>query len=89
MKLHRFYKENGALDCIVNLDEVVAAKPAEDGRMFLHTQNMSISVDAKQFEKAMEEKDEKIQSLVSVINRLIQAMDRMTVRIPTSIRMHM
>lgn len=89
MKLHRFYSSDGALDCIVNLDEVVAARPAEDGKMILHTANLSLTVDTAQFEEAIKEKDDRVQSLVSTISRLIQAMDRMTVHFPTSIRMHM
>lgn len=89
MRFQKFFDGQGRLDCIVNLDAVVAAKPGEDGKMHLHTQNMSIAVDAEQFEKAVADKDDRAHAVILAVNRLVQAMDRLAVRIPTSIRMHM
>lgn len=88
MDIVKFTLSDGSTDCYVNLDAVVAAKPAEDGKIFLHTNNLSIAVNAEQFEKAISKKNESPTEICSCINRLIQAMDRMTVHFPTSIRMH-
>lgn len=89
MNIVKFTLADGSTDCYVNLDAVIAAKPAEEGKMFLHTSNMSIAVNAEQFEKAIASKTDKHSELCGCVNRLIQAMDRMTVHFPTSIRMHL
>lgn len=89
MNIVKFKLPDGSTDCYVNLDAVVAAKPAEDGKVILHTNNLSLTVEKEQFEKAISEKDGTISSFNSIVNRLIQAMDRMTVHFPTSIRMHL
>lgn len=89
MNIVKFKLSDGSTDCYVNLDAVVAAKPTEDGKIILHTSNLSLTVDGKQFEKAISEKDGTISSFASIVNRLVQAMDRMTVHFPTSIRMHL
>lgn len=90
MRFQKFTDGEGQLDCIVNMDAVVAARPSEDGkRMILHTEHMSLSVDRTQFEEAISAKDGRMAELSSLVSRLIQAMDRMTLHFPTSIRMHM
>jgi len=90
MNIVKFTHSDGSLDCYVNLDAIVAAKPSEDGKKInIHTANMSLAVDCEQFEKAVSKKDSPFSDLCSSINRLIQAMDRMAVHFPTSIRMHL
>ena len=42
-----------------------------------------------QFEEALKKTGQNQRDMSSIINRLIQAIDRLGVRIPTSIRMHM
>ena len=89
MNIVKFKLLDGSTDCYVNLDAVVAAKPAEDGKVILHMNNLSLTVEQEQFEKAISEKDGTVSAFNSIVNRLIQAMDRMTVHFPTSIRMHL
>lgn len=89
MNIVKFKLSDGSTDCYVNLDAVVAAKPTDDGKVILHTNNLSLTVDMEQFEKAISEKDGTISAINSIVNRLVQAMDRMTVHFPTSIRMHL
>lgn len=89
MNIVKFKLPDGSTDCYVNLDAVVAAKPAEDGKVILHTNNLSLTVEQEQFERAISEKDGTVSAFNSIVNRLIQAMDRMTVHFPTSIRMHL
>lgn len=88
MNIVKFTLPDGGTDCYINLDAVVAAKPAEDGKVNIHTNNLSIVVDARQFENAINSTSE-TSALTSVLKRLIEAMDRMTVHFPTSIRMHL
>jgi hypothetical protein len=56
--------------------------------MTLHTPSMSMEVDAKQFEQAVGRTGAEEQ-LPSLVVRLTQALDRLSVRIPSSIRLHM
>lgn len=90
MNIVKFTLADGSTDCYVNLDAVIAAKPSEDGkRINIHTAGMSLSVDREQFEKAVAPKGNPGADICSAVSRLIQAMDRMTVHFPTSIRMHL
>ena len=89
MNIVKFKLSDGSTDCYVNLDAVVTAKPTDDGKVILHTNNLSLTVEKEQFEKAVSEKDGTISAINSIVNRLVQAMDRMTVHFPTSIRMHL
>ena len=89
MRFQKFYTPEGEIDCIVNLDTVVSAKPTDDGKIILNTGLSSVRVDMKQFEDAILAKDDRMVEIQTLVTRLIQAMDRMTVHFPTSIRMHM
>ena len=89
MNIKRFTHPNGTTECFVNLDQIVAAKPAEDGRLILQGPEVDISVDAAQFEEAISKGDSHPETLIPVMNRLILALERLSVRIPTTIRMHM
>lgn len=89
MNFKKFLDADGKLDCIVNLDAVLAAKPMEDGHMVLSFGEETLEVDRRQFEEAIAEKDGSLEKLCQSTNRLIVALDRLGVRIPSSIRMHM
>lgn len=89
MNYHRFIKPDGTTECFVNLDAVIAATPSGDDRINLIGGSLSIQVDAAQFEKAISRKDSSEDKLCPLVSRLIQALDRLSVRIPTSIRLHM
>lgn len=89
MKYQRFTNPDGSTCCWVNLDAVLAARPTEDGKVVLQSASLSVEVDALQFEEALKKTGQNQRDMSAVINRLIQAIDRLSVRIPTSIRMHM
>lgn len=89
MNYQRFTNPDGSTNCWVNLDAVFAARPAADGKVLLQSSSLSVEVDALQFEEALKKTGQNQRDMSSIINRLIQAIDRLGVRIPTSIRMHM
>ncbi len=90
MNFQKFYDASGKLESIVNLDAVTTAEPSEDGRLLLHAGDETVSVDSEQFEKAVAaDRDHPAELIAQSANRLVQALDRLGVRIPTSIRMHM
>ena len=89
MNYHRFTNPDGSTCCWVNLDAVIAVRPAEDGKVILQSASLSVEVDALQFEEVLKKTGQNQRDMSSIINRLIQAIDRLSVRIPTSIRMHM
>ena len=87
MNYKRFTRKDGTLDCYVNLDQVIAAYPSENGEsMTLQTPSAAVTVDAGQFEKAIAEQP--ADALHTIVGRLIQAIEKLSVRIPTSIRLH-
>jgi hypothetical protein len=88
MNYFKFTNPDGTTDCFVNLDAFCSAKPGDDGKIILQSPETSLCVDAKQFEAAVaRRKPADVYS--GILNRLIQAIERLTVRIPTSIRLHM
>ena len=89
MNFQKFTRPDGTVDCFVNLDSVISATPAEGGKMILQTATLSVTVDAAQFEKAVAGKDDGGGRLCQMLGRLTQAVDRLVVRIPSSIRLHM
>lgn len=88
MNYYRFYKSSGELDCIVNMEQVQSITPKGDGTMRLHMAGHTLDVQDIQLEKALSSAD-RTDSMSNAVSRLIQAMDRMTVHFPTSIRMHL
>ena len=88
MKIHRFTSPDGKTLAWVNLESVLYVTPAEGGKVSLHGALVSIEVDASQFEEAIKPPRES-KDYGPLISRLIQAVDRLTVRIPSSIRLHM
>ena len=89
MNYQKFTNPDGTVDCFVNLDAVVVAKPAEDGKVVLLSSACTVIVDAAQFEKAVSSKDSGVERLGQLVLRLTQAIDRLIVRIPSSIRLHL
>lgn len=89
MNYQKFTNPDGTVDCFVNLDAVVVAKPAEDGKVVLLSSACTVIVDAVQFEKAVSSKDSGTERLGQLVLRLSQAIDRLIVRIPSSIRLHL
>ena len=89
MNYQKFTNPDGAVDCFVNLDAVVVAKPAEDGKVVLLSSACTVIVDAAQFEKVLSSKDSGVERLGQLVIRLTQAIDRLIVRIPSSIRLHL
>ena len=88
MNFQRFTLPDGTTDCFVNLDQIIAAKPNDNGTVNLHTAFMTVTVDAKQFEDALAKADSSKDAMPGLLSRLIQALDRLSVRIPSSIRLH-
>ena len=87
MNFKKFKLEDGATDCFVNLDMVIAARPDEGGRTIsLYTPYVTMKVDAAQFQKAVAEDDN---PLPGRLTRLVQALDRLSARIPASVRLHL
>ena len=89
MNYQKFTNPDGTVDCFVNLDAVVVAKPDGKDKVVLISAVHTVMVDAAQFEEAVSAKDTATEKLGQLINRLTQAIERLGVRIPTSIRLHM
>jgi len=89
MNIVQFKDTKGNVDKYVNLEKVESATPYGKDQVLLKTPTGSFAVDRKQFEDAIEKKNNDIDKLVSISRRLIEAIDRLSLRIPTSIRMHM
>ena len=87
MNYCKFTNPDGTTLAWVNLDTVHAAHPSKQGRVTLHTPTFTIEVDASQFEEAIK-KPQQERELCGMLGRLTQAIDRMVVRIPSSIRLH-
>ena len=87
MNFKRFTRPDGTTDCFVNLDQIIAAKPCDDGNISLHTPFMSVTVDAKQFEDAVAKTESTKDSMPGLLSRLTQAIDRLSVRIPSSVKL--
>lgn len=88
MNYCKFTNPDGTTDCFVNLDAFCTAKFGDNGKIILQSPETSISVDAKQFEAAIARR-EPADAYSGILNRLTQAIERLTVRIPSSIRLHM
>lgn len=73
----------------VNLDIIQTVRiNRENNTAILKTNCMDYLTDIPTFEKAMAKKD-MLESVSPVVQRLITALDRLTIRIPTSIRLHL
>ena len=88
MNYCKFTNPDGTTNCFVNLDAFCSAKPGDDGKIILQSPETSLSVDAKQFEAAIARR-EAADAYSGILNRLIQTIERLSVRIPSSIRLHM
>ena len=89
MNYHKFTGPDGQVSAWVNLDAVYLATPSKDDKIILHTPSFTVEVDRGQFEKAVSRESPEMPAIGSLVNRLIQALDRLSVRIPTSIRLHL
>lgn len=73
----------------VNMGTILYAETAEDGTTIVHFTGHDIQVNTESFNRAVKEATEGAEHLGPHITRLIQAMDRMTIHFPTSVRMHL
>ncbi len=88
MNFYKFTNSDGSLQAYINMNHVISAQPNDDGTMKIYTLDSdSIDVSAQQFEKAVDMNSS--QDLVAVIRHLSDAVNKLTFRIPTSIRMRM
>ena len=88
MYYQKFTNPDGSTLAWVNLDAVIAAHPAREGRVSLHTAVLNLEVPSTQFEEAVQRCQQEQKDRNAVLSRLTQAIDRMTVRFPSSIRLH-
>ena len=88
MNYQKFTNPDGSTLAWVNLDAVIAAHPAREGRVSLHTAALNLEVPSTQFEEAVQRCQQEQKDRNAVLSRLTQAIDRMTVRFPSSIRLH-
>lgn len=88
MNYQKFTNPDGSTLAWVNLDAVIAAHPAREGRVSLHTAALNLEVISTQFEEAVQRSQQEQKDRNAVLTRLTQAIDRMTVRFPSSIRLH-
>lgn len=88
MNYQKFTNPDGSTLAWVNLDAVIAAHPAREGRVSLHTAALNLEVISTQFEEAVQRSQQEKKDRNAVLTRLTQAIDRMTVRFPSSIRLH-
>ena len=88
MNFYKFNNPRTGEEYFVNMDQVESATYGEKDTILLRGKNQNFPVRKEQFEAAIQKKDEN-STLVSVLNRLVQATERLTVHIPSSIRLHM
>ena len=88
MHYHKFTNPDGSTKAWVNLDAALAVTSSDD-KVIVITPSGTVQVDASQFEAAIKSQQQDEKDTRAVLSRLTQAIDRLTVRIPTSIRLHM
>lgn len=87
--IHQFSLISGKT-AFINLDAVSSATPNGHGFTEVRmTNGSSFTVNSEEFAKAVAAQGQQSEHLQAHIRRLIEAMDRMTVHFPTSIKMHM
>lgn len=89
MNHYRFTKPDGTTLAWVNLETIHAAHPSGEHKVTIHTPTFTVDVDSTQFEEAMKKQQSERKDQSVALNRLTQAIDRLVVRIPSSIRLHM
>lgn len=89
MKHHAFHNADGTLLCIINIESVTSAEPIDEEMLLVHTGEREYRISRKEFEKSISGNDSEFSTVCSAVNRLTQAVERLTIHIPTSIRMHM
>lgn len=88
MHYHKFTNPDGSTKAWVNLDAALAVTSSDD-KVIVITPSGTVQVDAAQFEAAIKGHQQEQKDTASVLMRLTQAIDRMSVRFPSSIRLHM
>jgi len=88
MHYHKFTNPDGSTKAWVNLDAALAVTSSDD-KVIVITPSGTVQVDAAQFEAAIKGQQQEQKDTASVLMRLTQAIDRLSVRIPMSIRLHM
>lgn len=89
MKLIRFTGGDGKLIAAVNPEHIISATPSRDGYLSVHTCAGTYEVPQEQFERSMTSSEDELSRMNGSIARLITALERLTVHIPASIRMHL
>lgn len=89
MKIIKIDSADGRCTYSVNMDNVLYAESSEEGITVIHLPGSDLQVKTDAYERAVEEPTEVKENIGAHITRLIQAMDRMTVHFPTSVRMHL
>ena len=88
MNFKKFVDPDNREEFWINMDLVVSAFPDDRGNIILDTMTGNHFVQKEQFEKSIAE-DKKNSHLESLLVKLIDALNRLTIHIPTSIRLHM
>lgn len=89
MKLIKITDTEGKLIAAINPDHIISAVPSREGYLSVYTHAGAYEVQQCQFEKAMEGTGGELSRINNTMGRLITALDRLTIHIPTSIRMHL
>lgn len=78
-------------DIFVNMDRIVAIRPFEENFGLMENDTTCVALISEEQLHAFlrEENDESIKDLQRSVRKLTESVDRLTVKIPTSIRMHL
>lgn len=89
MNYVKFTHPDGSTHVWVNLDAVHAVNPSGEGKVTVHTPTFTVEVDREQFEKAIKGIPESNSVISAAVSRLVLALDRLAIRVPSSIRLHL
>ena len=81
------FKNESGNECFVNLDKVTELKKNNEDVCFKDAEGNTYKAPLDEFKKAVEADWKK--DFTNIVNRLITAISRLTVQIPSSIRLHM
>ena len=81
------FKNESGNECFVNLDKVTELKKINEDVCFKDAQGVTYKAPLGEFKKVVEANWKK--DFTNIVNRLITAISRLTVQIPSSIRLHM
>ena len=89
MELIQFTDSDGKLIAAINPEQIISVIPSSEGQVKISTQNGDFDVPHEQFEKKCQHSEDELSRLNMNITRLITALERLSIHIPTSIRMHL